>query len=412
MRAPYIDGGDKRLCTGCSACAYACPTGAIAMTEDDCGFVYPEVDGAKCVGCGKCLKACHMADPDGLKSESEPKAYGAYVKDRGQLMKSASGGVATAIALRTVEDGGIAYGCVAHREIVRHERLTTPDAVERSRGSKYVQSDISGAIPKIAADLGAGVQVTFVGTPCQCAALKRLFGERDDLLLVDLVCEGVPSQRMYADFLDELERECGECVADFRFRDKRRGWGTKNPTVVAGDGVPAKRQCRSFEYPYYWLFQKGLILRDSCYACPYACQHRVGDVTAGDFWGAETSGLGYSLEELKGGVSCALPNTKSGADVLECLSGSIDLRPVPLGIVARSNGCLVRSSSCDRCVRASVLAAYRKRGVAGMRERYREMFRGAARAKEAIAARLLLAVRVAIKRVAMFAKREGLRHAG
>lgn len=398
-RAPYIESGETTLCTGCAACAYACPTDAIAMTEDACGFVYPVVDEGRCVSCGKCLKACHMAAPDQLKSESASRAYGAYVTDREQLSRSASGGVATALSLHTLKGGGVAYGCVADREDVRHERLSTFKEAERSRGSKYVQSDISGVFPKLSDDLKAGAQVLFVGTPCQCAALRRLFGNPRNLLLVDLVCEGVPNRRMYADFLSDLERERGERVTDFRFRDKRGGWSTKNAVVVGEGGRPLDRQPHSYYY-YYWLFANALILRDSCYACPYACRERVSDITVGDFWGVESAGLGYGLEELRDGISCVLTSSERGQLMLDNLMPDIDVKPCSLELVTRSNSCLSRPSSCNAVTRREVLDAYASDRAVGMRRAYREMFGPLARLKAVISTRLPLAIRVALKKVA------------
>lgn len=405
MRAPYIDRGDTKLCTGCSACAYACPTGAIAMSEDDCGFVYPAVNEEKCIDCGRCLHACHMAASGELKSEGEPETYGAYVTDRDQLMRSASGGVATAMALKTVEAGGVAYGCVADRDDVCHERLATPEDVELSRGSKYVQSDISGAIPQIAADLETGAGVTFIGTPCQCAALRRLFGDRNNLLLVDLVCEGVPSQRMYADFLDDLERMRGEHITDFRFRDKRGGWSTKNAVVVGEGGRSLDRQPHSYYY-YYWLFTHALILRDSCYSCPYACCERVGDVTVGDFWGAETVGIGYGLEELRCGISCVIVNTDSGRSALKALGESLSVRECGLGDIARANTCLNRPSECSANARTKAIEAYAAQRGAGLTSFYEDNFGVWQRLKESISSRLPLSVRVALKRVVISGKRD------
>ena len=397
-RAPYIDSGDARLCTGCSACAFACPTGAISMGEDACGFTYPVVDEGACVSCGRCLSSCHMARSDEFKAGSDPAAFGAYDKDADALRRSASGGIATLLCASAVNVGGAAYGCVAHRELVRHERLVTRDELELARGSKYVQSDISDALAGIAADLDSGKEVAFVGTPCQCAAVRALFGGRSDLLLVDLVCEGVPSRRMYADFLDDLERERGERVSDFRFRDKRGGWSTKNPFVVGGGGEHLGRQPHSHRYCYYWLFAHALILRDCCYECPYACRRRVGDVTVGDFWGAEASGLGYGLRELRGGVSCVLASTEKGRRALESLSDNIDVRACDPGVVVRGNSCLARPSTCDRETRARVLSAYADGGAAGMSSEYRRMFAFAARVKAAVSARLPLAFKVAAKR--------------
>ena len=49
---------DDSECCGCSACYAACPKGAIEMTPDRYGFLYPLIDEARCVRCGKCLDVC------------------------------------------------------------------------------------------------------------------------------------------------------------------------------------------------------------------------------------------------------------------------------------------------------------------------------------------------------------------
>lgn len=397
-RAPYIDSSDTKLCSGCAACAFVCPTSAISMREDLYGFVYPLVEEDICVACGKCGAVCHMSLSDELKSNDVPVAYGAYHRDVDALRRSASGGIATLLSRQAVVDGGVAYGCVAHREVVRHERLATVDELELARGSKYVQSDISDIFAQVVDDLDAGREVAFVGTPCQCAALRSLFGEYNNLFLVDLVCEGVPSARMYADFLDDLERERGERIEDFRFRDKRGGWSTKNAVVVGKGGKPLDKQPHSYYYYYYWLFAHALILRDSCYTCPYASSHRVGDVTVGDLWGAETAGASYGMPELRSGISCVLVSTSRGAQVLKEAENALDLRKVSFETTARSNSCLCRPSSCDTDARAAVLFAYMKRGADGMKAEYQRLFGHASRIKAKVSSRAPLEIRVVVKK--------------
>lgn len=49
---------NKENCCGCTACYAICPVGAIAMKPDDEGFLYPAVDGDKCVRCYRCLSVC------------------------------------------------------------------------------------------------------------------------------------------------------------------------------------------------------------------------------------------------------------------------------------------------------------------------------------------------------------------
>lgn len=45
-------------CTGCGACVSICPKQAIVMQPDTEGFLYPKVDGEKCISCDLCEKRC------------------------------------------------------------------------------------------------------------------------------------------------------------------------------------------------------------------------------------------------------------------------------------------------------------------------------------------------------------------
>jgi coenzyme F420-reducing hydrogenase beta subunit len=397
-RASYLNTGHATDCTGCGACAYVCPTGAITMTEDACGFVLPEVDEGACVHCRKCAGACHMNNPASLRCGAPVACYGAIENDRDSLRRSASGGVATVLSRRALGTGGVVYGCIADREDVHHKRLASAGDLTRVQGSKYVQSDIARAFGPLEGDLKAGRAVTFVGTPCQCAAVRKLFGDPDRLTTIDLVCEGVPSRRMYADFLDDLERERGERVTDFRFRDKRGGWSTKNALVLGEGGRQLEEQSHSYYYYYYWLFSKALILRGSCYECPYACGERVGDVTVGDLWGAETAELGYGLPDFEAGISCVLVSSERGEAMLADASSEMGLRPCAEGDISRANMALRHPSTCDLEERKAVLAAYAERGADGMRGEYERLFGPEERCRADVAANMPLPIRVLAKR--------------
>lgn len=404
-RASYLNTGRAADCTGCGACDYVCPTSAIRMTEDNCGFVLPEVDEGTCVHCGRCARVCHMNDPVSLKRGAPVACYGAIDRDAGSLRQSTSGGVATVLSRKAIEAGGVVYGCVADREDVRHERMVESASLARAQGSKYVQSDVLRVLSPLDDDIKAGRAVTFIGTPCQCAAVRRLFGDPENLTTVDLVCEGVPSRRMYADFLDDLERDRCERVTGFRFRDKRGGWSTKNAVVLGEGGKPLDEQPRPYYYHYYyWLFSRALILRDSCYECPYACSERVGDVTIGDLWGAETAGLGYGLNDFEAGISCVLLNSGKGVEVVRSASSGVDLRQCEEKTISRSNGALKHPSACDWGTRRRVLNAYAEHGAEGMRGEYERLFKPSARRKADFVTSLPLQIRVAAKRAMRIAK--------
>lgn len=398
-RASYLSSGDSVDCTGCGACAFVCPTRAIEMTEDACGFVFPGVDEDVCVHCGKCAEFCHMVDPASLRHELPLACYGAIELDKSSLRFSASGGVAMVLSRQAIENDGVVYGCVSQRDHVHHERIDDAASLVRAQGSKYVQSDMTHIFDLLAQDIRDGRHATFIGTPCQCAAVRKLYGDSECLTTVDLICEGVPNRRMYADFLDDLEKDRGEHITDFRFRDKRGGWSTKNAVVLGGDGHVLENQPHSFSYYYYWLFSKALILRDSCYACPYARAERVGDVTVGDFWGAETAGLGYRFAHFNEGISCALVNSTRGRDVIGAVTQELDLRQCDESTISCNNTALRHPSNCNWNTRLSVLAAYEKCGARGMKSEYEQLFGPGDCRKADLVANMPLPMRVFSKKV-------------
>lgn len=49
---------NKENCCGCTACFAVCPVQAISMKYDEEGFLYPEIDVAKCLRCFRCVSVC------------------------------------------------------------------------------------------------------------------------------------------------------------------------------------------------------------------------------------------------------------------------------------------------------------------------------------------------------------------
>ena len=81
----------KVTCSGCNACAEACPKHCIEMVPDRKGFLYPKVNEVVCIDCGVCERVCPFED--GNKKLNVPlTAYAAWNKDREQHLSSSSGG--------------------------------------------------------------------------------------------------------------------------------------------------------------------------------------------------------------------------------------------------------------------------------------------------------------------------------
>ena len=203
---------DKSQCCGCTACASICAHDAITMQPDALGFLYPVVDKDKCVDCGLCEKVCAFNDHyDTSLNLPQPDAYARH-KDITKLRYSRSGAAFVAFSDYILGKGGVIYGAgYKGHFVVVHKRATTREERDAFRGSKYVQSDMTGVFRNVKNDLKAGKLVLFSGTPCQTAGLKSYIGNQlsQNLILIDIICHSVPAPQIWKDYLANGNRICG-----------------------------------------------------------------------------------------------------------------------------------------------------------------------------------------------------------
>ena len=312
-------------CCGCTACASICPHNAISMKPDTLGFLYPEVDMEKCVDCGLCEKVCAFNNNyDTSLNLSQPDVYAARHKDMQEIETSRSGAAFIALSDWVIEHGGIVYGAgyTDHFRVV-HKRAVSKEERNEFKGSKYVQSDLTGVFRQVKADLKAGLLVMFSGTPCQTAGLNSYIGKklRENLYLVDIVCHGVPGPFIWRDYLAYLERKHGDKVCWVNFRDKQLyGWTAHHESFkfVNGGGK------MTFTYTFY----KHIMFRHSCGVCPYTNTRRPSDITLADFWGWEKTDPTFNADDK--GVSLVLINTEKGRKLFEAVKDNMNIIPVKL----------------------------------------------------------------------------------
>lgn len=318
------------------------------MVADEEGFLYPSIGEDLCVDCGKCVKVCAFRN---LRfPESAGPYFAASAKDV-DLSKSASGGLFASLAAKVIEKGGGICGCSYGREngvlVARHELVGAAEDLNRLLGSKYVQSFVGDSYRRVKNLLASGKRVLFCGTPCQVAGLRAYLGhEEENLLLVDLVCHGVPSQKMFTAF-QEFQTISNDCeVIDIVFRDKKEGWSR---SLLLFQLLRSRSTGEDFSFrtfasdcSYYDLFLKFETFRPSCYSCPYANCDRPGDLTIGDFWGIESRRPDLLEPEdspfsLKDGVSCLLVNNEHGREMLDRLDCNIAMSEVELADITDGN---------------------------------------------------------------------------
>ncbi|TYZ27778.1 4Fe-4S dicluster domain-containing protein [Selenomonas caprae] len=292
----------RETCFGCTACMAICKLGAIHMQADAEGFMVPAVDEEKCVNCSACTKVCPALHP-WKGREGENKFYAFQHEDDTVLVKSTSGGAFSAIA-SSVDDPYVC-GCVMDEKLyVRHIVSQAEEDIAAMRGSKYVQSDMGNVLREIGEKLSAGKNVVFSGTSCQTHGLLNYLAaakiSTENLITMDLICHGVPSNLMHKEYVKNYEKSKGVKGVKHYFRSKRQGWGLRfmlknyeQLFVHSGHKQTVVHSCvvadRTSLESQLWLniFFSDLCLREACYNCPYCTDSKPADITLADFWGIE-----------------------------------------------------------------------------------------------------------------------------
>lgn len=310
---------DKSNCCGCTACACICPKNAITMEADVLGFKYPHVDLTLCIDCGLCEKICPFINKYNITHNlSSPIFYAARHKNIKEVETSRSGAAFIAISDYILDRHGVVYGAGYDNNFnVIHKRAITREERDEFKGSKYVQSDLHDIFTNIKKDLIEGKLVLFSGTPCQTAGLSSFISQklRNQLILVDIICHGVPAPNIWRDYIKYIENKFNKKIHSIDFRDKKHfGWNEHKETFYFGDTYFSSDVYKN-------LFLKNIMLRKSCGICPYSNFNRPSDITIGDFWGWERSVPEINKDNK--GVSLIIVNTKLGKQIFESIKSNL-----------------------------------------------------------------------------------------
>lgn len=350
-------------CFGCGACSLKCPKQAIQMLYNKEGQAVPYIDENLCVNCTKCVHVCPAYNENCIDKQYEKKAYIAVNQDEDSLKKSASGGVAAALAYRWLTEGGIVCGAsgvsprfVNDRFHVEHILIYAVEEIAKIQGSKYVQSDLTGVLSKIEVELKAGKKVLFFGTSCQVAAVKAYLGlEYENFSTVDLICHGVIGNKMFDKYLKSVEDKEGNKLIDVSFRTKEQGIPyTFTFTFIDSNHNTYVKYLDKNKSSYYRMFLGCIGYRQSCYTCKFANINKPADITLGDYYEAveDYPELFESKQlDMKKGISSVIIHTEKGMNMLlECnlITYSADVQRVIKShtqlqhpSVAKKGGCFI-----------------------------------------------------------------------
>ena len=329
---------EKKYCVGCFACDNICPVNCVSMVCDEEGFWYPNVDYSKCTKCGKCIDVCPVINKK--EFTNNPVAYACINKNGLIRLDSSSGGMFTLITEKIIDDGGVVFGAAFNDEFeVGHIYVKTKEALEKFRGSKYVQSKIGKTYKEVKDLLESGEKVLFSGTPCQVAGLKSYLKEDyDNLFSIDIICHGVPSPMVWQKYISYRENIAGSRTKRISFRQKNDGW---------------KKYSVSFQFQndteyyepldkdlYMNAFLKNLCLRPSCYDYNFKGIQRISDITLGDFWGIQN--LVPEMDDDKG-TSLIFINSEKGNLIFDKIKDKCKYKKVDIINAIKNNTAAIKS---------------------------------------------------------------------
>lgn len=324
------------------ACFAICPAGSISLEFDELGFRYPKIEESTCISCGACKAVCPVSKSDS-RCQDALATYAAFSRDDIRA-RSSSGAVFFHLAQSMIERGGTVAACCMTADFygAEHALASSVEELGPLLGSKYVQSDTSKIYRDVKRELQQGHHVLFCGTPCQVAGLRACLNEGLTELLetIDIVCHGVPSPRIWREYLAYLEDAYGSRAQRVFFRDKRKGWQRyslvvefKNSSIYSSDVV---------EDLYLRGFVSDLYLRNSCHHCAFKGSKHMGDLTLGDFWG-----IGEIAPELYDGrgTSVIVVNTNVGSTMLNLIAEQLYMKKVDSKKAMEHNPSYFKSSS-------------------------------------------------------------------
>lgn len=239
-------------------------------------------------------------------------AYAGWVSDDKELLSCTSGGIASALSRKMIQNGGYVAGVTYTDGFYKagYEIVNDESQLYKFKSSKYVEVDKGNIYQQVKKLVEDNKKVLFFGLPCVNAALRKVLGrEYENLIVVDLICHGPVRSEIHKDFIASLEKKYKSKIVNFTTRKKR---GERLPFYLRAEFENGKFYEKKF-YQSVYGYACRLSGLHQCYSCKFRGNNRTGDIMIGDFWGALKEDEFFNIK----GVSAILVHTQKGHDFLK-----------------------------------------------------------------------------------------------
>lgn len=269
-------------------------------------------------------------------------AYGAYLNSDKEILSCTSGGVATALSKKFIEDGGYVVGVKYTSDFKGAEYYITNNIsdLELFKGSKYIDAKMGNILDRVKFLLLKKEKVLFIGLPCKVGALKTyLKNEYENLLTCELICHGPTLTKVHTEYIDYLEKKFNSKIIDFSVRKKKTKW---LPYYLYAKFENGKEFYKEFYKTEYGIAFATISI-ERCYNCKFKGNNRVGDIQIGDFWGYDNTKQYYN----KLGTSCILVHSAKGN---ECIKNNnyLSIYEVSFEEIVKNNKMIISSKKMNQ----------------------------------------------------------------
>ena len=250
------------------------------------------------------------------------RTYAAIYNNNQIRENSSSGGMFSAIA----EEFDVVYGVAMTEDCYGAEVVRIENDISLLRGSKYFQAKVGETFKQVKKDLLDGRKVLFSGTGCQINGLSMFLGKRyANLLLLDIICHGTPSPKLWREYVIYQEKKYGK-LEDVNFRCKDNGrtdFSMKDNQLYISKGRD----------PFMHMFLCNYCLRPACYEC-HAKNCKKSDITIADFWGIED--VAPEMNDGRG-TSLVIARTDKGEEFFDGIKDNLKWKEVSYEEGVRGN---------------------------------------------------------------------------